>query len=467
MLLLILLLLLPVQASAAETRDITFPVIGNVSYSDDFGAPRTGHTHEGNDLLGSKGMPLVATVDGTVRYVAWPQPSYGYYVTITDKDGYRYNYLHINNDNPGTDDGNGGGNNAYAPYIEQSYPVKAGQLIGWMGDSGNAESTVAHLHFEIRNTENDPFSPYNSLQAAKRISTPVVPAQLDDELLPYGEFTGGAQVALGNMDDDSGIELVTGAGSGGGPQVRVFERSGKAISTFYAYDETFRGGIDVATADADGDGTDEIITGAGPGGGPHIKVFRTDGKLIRSWFAYEKGFHGGVSVSAADLDNDGKIEIIVAPKGSYWPIVRIFNQRGKLLHEFYAYNGDFTGGVDVSAQAATDERPGRIITGAGPGGGPQVRIFTSTGYNVGSFYAYDKAFKGGVRVSISEGAILTSPWSDGSADIRVFSIKGNYQDDLDVFERWWIGGYDVAVNDDVMVVSSAQGKRRAAIFRFD
>src|SRR3990167_6722305 len=159
--------LAPLTVTAAEIRDIIFPVIGSVSYTDDFGAPRSGHTHEGNDLLGSKGLPLIAAVDGTIRYVAWPEPDYGYYVSITDKDGYRYVYIHINNDTPGTDDGNGGGINAYAPYVESSYPVKAGQLIGWMGDSGNAESTTPHLHFEIRTPDGEAFSPYNSLQTAE------------------------------------------------------------------------------------------------------------------------------------------------------------------------------------------------------------------------------------------------------------------------------------------------------------
>lgn len=464
---LLLLLLLPMTASAAETRDIVFPVIGDVSYSDDFGAPRSGHTHEGNDLLGSKGLPLVATVDGSIRYVAWPQPDYGYYVTITDEDGYRYNYLHINNDNPGTDDGNGGGNNAYAPYIEQNYPIKAGQLVGWMGDSGNAESTTPHLHFEIRTPDGEAFTPYDSLQAAEHISTPVTPDLLEDELLPYGEFTGGAQIALGNLDTDNATELVTGAGSGGGPQVRVFDRSGNPISTFFGYNEDFHGGIDVATGDMDGDGIDDVITAAGPGGGPHIRLFKTNGKEIRSFFAYDESFHGGVSVTTADLDGDGKVEIITAPKGSHAPQVKVFTRRGKLLYEFDAYSSSFTGGVDVTAQAATATSPGRIVTGAGPGGGPQVRIFSKSGYNVGSFYAYDQSFYGGVRVALHDGTLLTSPWSDGGPDIREFSIKGTYRDEIDVFERWWKGGYDVATYDGVTVVSSAQGPRRASVFRFD
>src|SRR5690349_14956320 len=86
------LCLSPARAQA-EQRDIVFPVIGSVRYSDDFGAPRSGgRTHEGNDLLGQKMMRLVAAVDGTIRFVAYPQPSYGYYVSIEDSAGYRYNY---------------------------------------------------------------------------------------------------------------------------------------------------------------------------------------------------------------------------------------------------------------------------------------------------------------------------------------------------------------------------------------
>lgn len=459
--------LLITPANAAEMRDITFPVIGSVNYSDDFGAPRSGHTHEGNDIFGNKGLALVAAVDGTVRYVAWPEPEYGYYVSITDKDGYKYNYLHINNDTPGTDDGLGGGVEAYAPYIEQSYPVKAGQLIGWLGDSGNAENTAAHLHFEIRQPDNTAISPYDSLQAAGRVTAPVEPDILDGELLPYGLFGGGAQVALGNLDSDSSIELVTGAGNGGGPQVRVFDRSQKVLSTFFAYQEDFHGGIDVATGDMDGDGIDDIITAAGPGGGPHIRLFKTNGKLIRDFFAYDTSFKGGVSVTTADLDYDGKIEIITAPKGSYAPLVRVFTRRGKLINEFFAYQTNFTGGVDITAQSASETSPGRIITGAGPGGGPQVRVFTRTGYPVQNFYAYDQSFRGGVRVAVHSGTIITAPWSSGGPDIRQFSIKGTYRGDIDVFERWWSGGYDVAIAEDVVIVSSAQGPRRTSVWRFD
>ena len=82
------------NAQLSAVRTIVFPVIGKVTYYDDFGNARVGHTHEGNDLMGQKLMPLVATVDGTISLVNYPEASWGYSVSIKDKDGYSYNYLH-------------------------------------------------------------------------------------------------------------------------------------------------------------------------------------------------------------------------------------------------------------------------------------------------------------------------------------------------------------------------------------
>jgi hypothetical protein len=91
---------------------------------------------------------------------------WGYAVTIRGSDGYTYHYLHINNDTPGTDDGQGGVENAYAPRIKRGVRVSRGELIGWMGDSGNAESAGHHLHFEIRKPDGTAIDPYPSLLAA-------------------------------------------------------------------------------------------------------------------------------------------------------------------------------------------------------------------------------------------------------------------------------------------------------------
>lgn len=151
---------------AAETRAIFFPTEKTATFKDDFNISSPGRIHHANDLMGKKMMPLYAAVDGTVHDLEIPEATWGYAITLEDADGYTYHYIHINNDTPGTDDGLGGVDNAYAPFISRGAVVRKGQLIGWMGDSGNAEAVGAHLHFEIRQPDGTAINPYESLMTA-------------------------------------------------------------------------------------------------------------------------------------------------------------------------------------------------------------------------------------------------------------------------------------------------------------
>jgi hypothetical protein len=160
-------------------RPIVFPVAGRSSYSDTFGACRSGCTrrHEGIDIMASKLTLLVATRDAEVTWLkdtATPDGSQGNYLMLRDDEGWEYFYVHINNDSPGTDDGANPKDWMFGPGIEVGAEVEAGQLIGFVGDSGNAEGTAPHLHFEIRKPDGTVINPYKSLQAATRISNPLV-----------------------------------------------------------------------------------------------------------------------------------------------------------------------------------------------------------------------------------------------------------------------------------------------------
>jgi hypothetical protein len=154
-------------AATPEIRPIFFPTDPSVTFSDDFGAPRAGHLHEGVDMMGKKMMPLYSAVNGTVRHVFIPEPSWGYEIILQDSDGYTYNYIHVNNDTPGTDDDLGGVQYAYAPGIVDGATVTKGELVGWMGDSGDAENVGPHLHFEIHLPDDTAIDPYPSLIAAR------------------------------------------------------------------------------------------------------------------------------------------------------------------------------------------------------------------------------------------------------------------------------------------------------------
>ena len=134
------------EAHEPEPPPIVFPVIGDVSYSDTFGAPRPGgRTHEGTDVMTGnvKGLPVVAAAGGTVSWI----DDDCCHLAIDHGSGWSTWYIHLDNDTPGTDDGLGWG---IAEGIEVGARVVAGQLIGWVGDSGNAEWVAPQLHFEMR-----------------------------------------------------------------------------------------------------------------------------------------------------------------------------------------------------------------------------------------------------------------------------------------------------------------------------
>jgi hypothetical protein len=467
------------QAQLSVMRNITFPVVGVVSYGDDFQDPRSGgaRVHEGNDIMGKKMQLLVAAVDGTITKVNYPEATWGYSVTITDSEGYRYNYLHMNNDTPGTDDKKGDGFFAYAPDVQDGNPVVKGQLIGYMGDSGNAEGTSPHLHFEIRAPgSNDPLNPYFSLKAAPRIPAPTSPyPKLPKEILPYEQFTGGMTLATGNFDSDSAKELVSGAGPTGGPLVRTFEQDGTALNSFYAYDPGFRGGVSVASGDVDGDGKDEIITGAGPGGGPHLKILKSDGTLIKEFFAYEEAFRGGVNLAVADMNGDGKAEIITGAGAGGGPHVRVFNADGTQVVEFFAYAANFKGGVNVAATNKSNTQTPAIVTAPASSGGPHIKIFDARGGTLAEFFAYESTFTGGVRVAIGNVGqssnppeIMTIPASGGGPRLKTFGFTTIVNKDVFVgFEEWWRGGYVIASGDGKVFIGNTAGGRRASIRSYD
>jgi hypothetical protein len=112
-------------------------------------------------------------------------------------------------------------------------------------------------------------------------------------------FTGGVFVAAGDVDGDGRAEIITGAGAGGGPHVRVFNQSWNVVSEFFAYSGNFTGGVRVAAVDVTADERMEIITAAGPGGGPHVRAFSVPPPVQRaSYFVFDISFAGGVFVGS-------------------------------------------------------------------------------------------------------------------------------------------------------------------------
>jgi len=180
---------------------------------------------------------------------------------------------------------------------------------------------------------------------------------------PYGRAYKKPLSLAAKLDSGYLDKIIVGAGRGGGPQVLVFSSAGKLEGNFFAYDKNLRGGVNVAVADVDGDGNAEIITGPGSGTEPRIKIFSLSGRLKNSFLAYDAKFNGGVNVAVADVDGDGNAEIITAPASSGGPQIRIFNSQGKALGSFFAYDKSYHGGVRVSASDINDDGRMEILVG--------------------------------------------------------------------------------------------------------
>jgi len=179
---------------------------------------------------------------------------------------------------------------------------------------------------------------------------------------PFVNFNGDLSLSYsisnGNLE-----KIAIGAGLGGGPQVMLYDRSGRHERNFFAYDKDLRGGVNVTMFDVDNDGYQEIITGPGPGSEPVIKVFDERGQLINSFLAYDKNFKGGVNVSAGDLNNDGFVEIVTIPASSGGPQVRIFNYEGKILGGFFAFDKNRNGEFVISLSDINNDGNTDIVVG--------------------------------------------------------------------------------------------------------
>jgi hypothetical protein len=230
-------------------------------------------------------------------------------------------------------------------------------------------------------------------------------------------FRGGVFLAIANVNADSHRDIITGAGPGGGPHVKVFDGGTLAtMESFMAYDIHFTGGVSVAGIDGfiglhTGLIPGLVITGAGPGGGPHVKAFRTTNPSgfglfeQASFFAYDASFRGGVNVAAhgvtSDFFNVSGVNVTTAPASAGGPDVRIYSLTGQQLGGFLAYDPNFFGGVTLAQHPLFFLNPDVIITGAGPGGGPHVKIWALNNNAVtlqNSFLAFDPAFTGGIYV---------------------------------------------------------------------
>jgi len=272
-------------------------------------------------------------------------------------------------------------------------------------------------------------------------------------------FRGGVRLATADVEADGVDEIIVGAGPGGGPNVQIFESDGTKKKSFMAYDVRFRKGIQVAGCDLTGDGVSEIVTGPGKGGGPNVKVFDKMGRQLESFMAYAPSFRGGVNVACGDLTGDGISEIITGPGPGGGAHVRIFSASGKNLgKDLWPFDFNQRGGVSVASGNLSGDQREEIVVAVYKNERPIVEIYDNEINKLAGFYAYDENFRGGVNLACgdvdSDGyeEIISAANSGGGPHVRGFNYDGSLADiNFFPYPRNFRGGVFLAagnINDD-------------------
>ncbi len=268
------------------------------------------------------------------------------------------------------------------------------------------------------------------------------------------KFGPNVSIATGDISGDSNDEVIIGAAPDTEPYVMIFNSDGKLIKKFLAADKKFRGGINVAVANLDNNDEAEIITAAASRGTAQVKIFSSQGRLIKQFLAVDAKFYGGLNIAVGDLEGRDANSIVVGFASGLEPQVRIFNKDGKLLGVWLAYEKSFRGGVKVAVanvNGRLNHNKAEIILAPGKGREPMLKIYNNHGILQNQFLAYGKNWQGGVNLAagdinndgINEIAVGANPGA--APHVRIFNDEGTLLESFYVWEAGFNGGVNLGI----------------------
>jgi hypothetical protein len=323
---------------------------------------------------------------------------------------------------------------------------------GWNGTSVatpviSGTAALIKMNFpELR-----PFDIYSILSSSAQSlqrTNPVHHIDLGAGLVDVGE---AINLAYDYANQD--IKIILAPQAGLAPEILVMNTKGDLRNSWLAYSEHFTGGVNVVVGDVYGDGPQEVITAPKKGGGPHVRIFDDRGKLLSEFFAYGADFHGGVNIALGDVNNDGINEIITAPGPGGGPHIKVFDSSGNLLTEFFAYEASFDGGVNVATGDVNNDGVAEIVLAPYSGYAPQIKVFDYQRRLKSSFKAFDAGMTSGINISVGDvnsdewPEIIATPRVNYSPDIKLFSFKGRDKGGFLSYSQYLTTGVEIVSSD--------------------
>ncbi len=264
----------------------------------------------------------------------------------------------------------------------------------------------------------------------------------------------GSQVASGDLYGNGQNEIVVASALGQKPQIKILSSQGQVLKTFSVLNSHFRGGLNLAVSDLQGDGQTEIIVTAASAGRGKVYIYSNQGRLLRSFSVDSKNWRGGLSVAVGDLDGKENREIVVAYGRGRAPVIKIFTPTGKILSAFYAYEKTFRGGIKVAVtnvDGRRDRNKQEIIVAPGPGRNPLIKIFTNRAVLKKKFLVFRTNWQGGVNLAAGDinnngiGDIIVGAEPGAAPEIRIFNGQGALLQSFYTWKTNWHGGANIAI----------------------
>ena len=241
---------------------------------------------------------------------------------------------------------------------------------------------------------------------------------------PFAGFGGGVRVASADFNGDGILDVVAAAGPGIAARVAVIDgATGQTLYDALAFEEAFTGGLNVAAGDLTGDGTPDLVLAPDEGGGPRVRVLdgRTFAAVADFYGIDDPGFRGGCRVAVGDVTGDGRADLVVAAGFGGGPRVAVWDGASlrdgaftaRPFADFFAFEQGLRNGAYVAAGDVTGDGRADLILGGGPGGAPRVRVADAVRLSAGDpdpvesarvadFYAGSSDDRGGVRVTVAD-----------------------------------------------------------------